>query len=747
MSQERETIEQAGARCTLFVPAPDWHGKTAAIGAVDCPDAASGTAVVGAAITRARALGCQSVIGPMDGDTWHSYRLPVWSDGRAPYLLEPSAPPHHRTAFEAAGFAQIAEYGSAVGGTPDAPRPRSLSGLSVRSWRADEAEAELRMIHEISMEAFRRNRFFRPLDFEGFRALYAPILPRIDPELVLFAEGPERAEGFLFGYPDPMDQRDPPQLVFKTYAGRRRGAGRGALRPFPGHCACAARAGDHLLDLCHCRSGRFDRRQSRRPDLPALCPVRAQDRRVTILAPFDAQAGRVPDRTAIVAPDGSSVTYAALDLHARRLAGRLRRGGLAPGDRILVAWPVSPELYAALIAIWRIGAVAVFPEPSAGLSGLRGAIRDARPRACIAPRWLRAICALSGLWRGFSAQPGKAAPVESTAPAADGDPALISFTSGSTGRRKAMIRDHGCLLAQLAGLTPLLGEGDGRRDLVWFPAFVLAELALGQTSILPDADLRRPDRAEPARLAAQIGRAQVERVIAPPSVCLRLSAYPAEESLRHVITGGGPVFPDQLAGLERWAGPRRLSIVYGSTEAEPIAHIDAAEISPSDRAAMADGAGLLVGATTPETALRIAGDEIQVAGPHVVRGYLDPAADAETKLSEGGRLWHRTGDAGRQDAEGRLWLLGRHGQSVSGLYPFEVEAPFRLLPGIEAVALASVEGRGVLAVQGRLDRPVPAPIAARLAEHAIEIKPVQEIPMDRRHRSKIDYGALARLLR
>ena len=94
---------------------------------------------------------------------------------------------------------------------------------------------------------------------------------------------------------------------------------------------------------------------------------------MNLLSPFLDNVDRWSARTAIVAPQGDSATFGALAERSERLAARWRGQGIAPGDRVLLAMPLGVALYAAIAALWRIGAVAVFPEPALGLNGLRHA--------------------------------------------------------------------------------------------------------------------------------------------------------------------------------------------------------------------------------------------------------------------------------------------------------------------------------------------------------------------------------------
>jgi len=189
--------------------------------------------------------------------------------------------------------------------------------------------------------------------------------------------------------------------------------------------------------------------------------------------------------------------------------------------------------------------------------------------------------------------------------------------------------------------------------------------------------------------------------------------------------------------------------VYGSTEAEPIAEIEAADISAEDRRAMREGNGLLAGVPVGAARVRIHDGEIVVAGPHVNEGYLDATRNAETKLLEDGTVWHRTGDAGRIDEQGRLWLLGRYGETCQTdfgeLYPFVVETSMRFVPGVTRAALCQLRSGPVLAVEG--DKTFQSDWCAHAAHYGVrDVRAVRSIPMDRRHRSKVDSRKLKALL-
>ena len=467
---------------------------------------------------------------------------------------------------------------------------------------------------------------------------------------------------------------------------------------------------------------------------------------MTALAPFASQVAAHPGRVALIDAQGVSLTYAALDAWAAGLARQWHARGVGPGSRVLVACAVSPALYAVLIALWRLGAVAVFPEPSAGLAGLRHAVATAAPSYFVGPAWLGALAAITGLRPALArALPHghQAATATPPPPWPAAHPALISFTSGSTGRPKGIVRSHGFLLAQHRALAPLLAPAAhspaaASIDMVCLPLFVLVELGIGVTSVLPGG-------TDAPRLARQMAQHGVTRLLAAPALAERLSHQPGFAGLRQIFTGGGPVWPDTMHRLLHAAPGADIVAVYGSTEAEPIAHQRLNDLGPAEWHTIASGAGLPAGIPVPDIALRIVADEIQVAGPHVNEAYLDPAQDRLHKIREAGRIWHRTGDAGRLAPDGRLWLLGRLDGRAGPWFPFAVETAARTWPGIAQAALVADGGRVWLALAGSPGRDQAWRDAMR-AFPGMELLILPHIPLDRRHDSKVDYTRLRRML-
>lgn len=222
-----ERLGSDEASAAIWRQAPSLDGlRTAAVGAFACADADSGARLLRDLCDQLRDEGVQAVIGPMDGDTWAAHRLVTDSDGRPPFFLEPRNPPHNVDAFTRAGFEVVARYASAERSAEPVAQKPAPPGLHLRSFDPADADAELRRIHALSLTAFADNAFYRPITAERFLASYLPILPRLDPELVLLAEDEAGAlKGFLFAVPDLEQGARPSAVILKTYASLAKGAG------------------------------------------------------------------------------------------------------------------------------------------------------------------------------------------------------------------------------------------------------------------------------------------------------------------------------------------------------------------------------------------------------------------------------------------------------------------------------------------------------------------------------------------
>jgi acyl-CoA synthetase (AMP-forming)/AMP-acid ligase II len=498
-------------------------------------------------------------------------------------------------------------------------------------------------------------------------------------------------------------------------------------------------------------------------------------------------AKRTPTATAIIAGTGASrrtLTFDDVSRLSATWANTLNDNGVKNGDHVLVLQSISVELYLALLAVFRIGAIAVFPDPQALQKTIEAACTSVHPVAMIGgwPAQLlrqvsRPLRRIKGTFSASHVPWARLLPKAKGREAAIANvpadqAALITFTSGSTGAPKVIARSHGFLAAQHTAITRAVDFVPGTTTLTALPVFVLSHLASGVASILPASDVRKPKEIDPAPLLAQIAENNAHTILASPALverlaCVSPSDHPKLATVRDVLTGGGPIFPDIVDAATRAMPNARIHLAYGSTEAEPIAHITHDEISAEDNAATARGRGLLAGKPTCGTAVAILREawgtprptlteaefdalrmpqgepgEIVVAGDHVVASYVGGIGNAESKINVAGKVWHRTGDAGAMDGQGRLWLLGRCAYRLKDkppLYPLQVEAQARATLGPVPLAAARVEDQAVLVIESTADVQ-----AAQF--HVDRVVTLTKIPLDRRHQSKVDYASLKTLL-
>jgi GNAT superfamily N-acetyltransferase len=202
------------ARCGLWWRAVARHDgqPTGAVGHFATADADAGAALLQAACARLQAEGCRRVLGPLDGSTWHAYRLVTDRGTAPPFVLEPFTPPHWNAAFARAGFSPVAHYVSARTALV-APAVPPVPGLTLRPLDGACLSDELQRLHPLVLDAFADSPFFTPLDAEEFVALYSRLAPLLRPGWVLVAEARDGPAGVVLALPDASGA-----VVVKTLA-------------------------------------------------------------------------------------------------------------------------------------------------------------------------------------------------------------------------------------------------------------------------------------------------------------------------------------------------------------------------------------------------------------------------------------------------------------------------------------------------------------------------------------------------
>jgi len=497
-----------------------------------------------------------------------------------------------------------------------------------------------------------------------------------------------------------------------------------------------------------------------------------------IAALLDAAAERVPERPALCF-QGGTCSFKELQRRVQRFATMLTSRGVRRGERVIIMIPMSPDLYVALLAVIRCGAVAVFVDPWISMGRIAAFASFAEPSAFIGipkSHLLRLFNPkLAGLKLTFSTgfvfagiparysinKAGADSSRHAVEAVAADDPALITFTTGSSDTPKGTNRTHGFLMAQNKALCETLDYSDQDVDMPMFPVFALRNIATGITSVVPDINFKRVAEADPHVIMQQIQAHGVTMLTASPPLIDQLASLATPPLLKKIITGGAPVTGKQLRAWQVAFPAANVNIVYGSTEAEPVAHLSLEERLSTDHLP-----GSCCGKPVPAVRSKIVkithdpipadklaefelpqGEigELIVAADHICRDYYrNPEAVIQNKILEpDGTCWHRMGDTGYFDVEGRFFLTGRvHSTIIRNgevLHAQLVEQRLhQLLPDAERVAAFEEHGTLVAVVQTKTSHKKDA---ADLDVDRV-IFTSRKMPLDPRHNSKIDYAVL-----
>jgi olefin beta-lactone synthetase len=440
----------------------------------------------------------------------------------------------------------------------------------------------------------------------------------------------------------------------------------------------------------------------------------------------------------------TSLTFAELDALASAYARGLVSLGLAPGMRVVLMAPPSIDFFALVFAVFRAGGVLVLIDPGIDKRALLQCLTEVKldafigvPLAHLARRLFRSVFRSSklnvtvgaSLSFGTVSTPqllrlGQAAPHPFHHSIAD-EAAAILFTSGSTGVPKGAVYTHAMLGAQVDALVGHFSLRPGDVELCTFAPFAIFDPAIGVTAVLPDMDFRFPAKADPSHLVQSIERFQCTSLFGAPALVDNLARHCQAEKvtltpLRRVLSAGAPLSADVVRRMQSCLEPGvQIFTPYGATEALPVASIGSHTLLNETAALTKEGAGICVGhpvhpaevrvitlfdgpISTWSADLEVASGvigEIAVRGPAVTRQYfLRPEQTALAKIVDGDTVWHRMGDVGYLDHEGRLWMCGRKGHRVIAknetLFSVPVEEVFNQHQSVRRSALVGVGAPG-----------------------------------------------------
>lgn len=523
-----------------------------------------------------------------------------------------------------------------------------------------------------------------------------------------------------------------------------------------------------------------------------------------------------PHRQAVVFPQGrddsnrvsyTHLTFRQLDDESDRIAAGLIDYGITRGMRTVLMVTPSLDFFALTFALFKIGAVPVLVDPGMGVKNLGKCLGEAQPEAFIGIpkahvarllfRWSRSTLkhlvtvGSNPFWGGQTLDTIRASVPRDhgfqMAETQSEEVAAILFTSGSTGIPKGVVYTHGIFDDQVKKLKTVYDIQPGEIDLPTFPLFALFAPALGMTAIIPDMDFTRPAEVDPHKIAEAIEDFGVTQMFGSPALINRVSRYGVKHgfhfpTLKRVISAGAPVPP---AVLERFSKliPEDTQIFtpYGATESLPVASIGSHEILRDTTEQTNRGAGVCVGQPVEGIELKIikitddpiadwsddlelpTGEigEITVQGTNVTREYFN--RESSTKLAKitdakNGGFYHRMGDVGYRDKQGRVWMCGRKTHRVTTqqgtLFTIPCEGVFNTHPKVFRTALVGVQEQPVLCVE--LESEFRDEDKAKIKKELLEIGSAHELtrnierihfhpafPVDIRHNAKIFREKLA----
>ncbi len=400
-------------------------------------------------------------------------------------------------------------------------------------------------------------------------------------------------------------------------------------------------------------------------------------------------------------------------------AGRLFGAGLRKGDRIILSAAASVDLVVAHVAALRLGLIVVPVNGAYQKAELAHIVRDAEPRAAVVdkPEWVRWLVELAPEMTVVSPRldiDDAAAP--SLDQLSSRDPALLGYTSGTTGVPKGAVLTHGNLLAGAESVRIAWRWTPDDRLVLALPLFHMHGLGVGlHGTLLTGASAVLLDGFAPDEVLDAAEAHNASLFFGVPTMYTRLAQSPRVgelSRLRLCVAGSAPLSADLHRRLEEAAGVRVLER-YGMTETIMLV---------SNPYGGERRAGT-VGFPLPGVELRLAPDtsEVLVRGPNVFAGYWRrPEATMEAFDEDG---WFRTGDLGEFDEEGYLRLRGRAKELViSGglnVYPREVEDALRTHPDVDDVAITGTpdEEWGELVTAWVVPTPARAPKLEDLRSH------------------------------
>jgi acyl-CoA synthetase (AMP-forming)/AMP-acid ligase II len=465
------------------------------------------------------------------------------------------------------------------------------------------------------------------------------------------------------------------------------------------------------------------------------------------------------DRVALVdGPTGVEMTYGELADRVNSLASALSERGLRQGEVAAICMPNCPEFAVGFLGVARTGMVATTLNPSLTEAEMAKQISDSGAVVAFTGPDVAARVEAAGAgrlrqtWTPEQLRGLATGRLASEIAIDTGSVVALPYSSGTTGAAKGVMLTHRNLVAMQLQMEAQDATGPDDVVIAVLPFFHIYGLSvILLLALYRGAKLVTFPRFEMDTVLGAIERHRVTRLPLVPPLVLRLAREPRLDefdlsSVRTVISGAAPLAPEIAARLSVRLGGCLVKQGYGMTELSPGGHMHA-----EDGSIPPPGS---VGLLHPNTECRLVdpttgGDvpsgqagEIWYRGPQVMKGYLGrPQETAEMIDADG---WLRTGDLGRIDGDGQLYVVDRLKEMVKykgfQVAPAELEALLLTHPAVADVAIIPkpfveageipkafvVRAPGTTVAEEELEAYVAERVAAYKRIRAIEF--VEEIP-------------------
>jgi long-chain acyl-CoA synthetase len=453
---------------------------------------------------------------------------------------------------------------------------------------------------------------------------------------------------------------------------------------------------------------------------------------LNLAALLERNAALMPDKTAVVC-SGTRTTYAQLNAAANQVANGLRALGIGPGHKVALACPNLLAFPTVYYGILKAGAVVVpvnvllkaaeiayvlrdcdamaffcfegSPELPLGREG-----RAAADQTVSCPYFITIeqtpgaapAATLATLMAGES-QDGCSAMSDAD------DTAVILYTSGTTGQAKGAELTHANLTLNAMATHALLRQQAADVHLVVLPLFhSFGQTAQMNAGLMAGATLVLLQRFDADAACAAIGQYKVTIFAGVPTMYIALLHVPGDParlaSLRLGLSGGAAIPVEVIRQCEARFGITILE-GYGLTETSPVAtfsFLDAERIAGSVGQPLW-GTEVRIVDDTGATAAPGAQGEVAIRGHNVMKGYYKRPEDTAAAIRDG---WFHTGDIGRLDANGNLFIVDRLKDMIIrggfNVYPRELEEVLMTHAAVAQVAVIGVphetHGEEVMAV-------------------------------------------------